>query len=436
MAAPTATAATRVRSSAMRTGKPSGAFGLIRHLFPFAGIQNRIQRHRRRWRWLQFSQSARLRERPRRHPVRSPSKQPPHSSATLRSFLGRVSPTSRTTAMTAVPVRSLATPPRHSSGTLRNTLVRGGAAASSSRITRSTSFKRRLVDNSPSTEDEAADANVLSTDDPARRTRSGHQSSRTCSINNTPAGLARRARSRVASSVAPRASPNTRTTSQSRPKQPPAFDSGCFSPPSKPEYIKRRLETERRRVASLSARVARLEAENRRLRDDLDVLNQILEIGAEKQVVSETQTSSSLEPTPPPLAKENDERLAAKLAEPPPPHAPLALAARLANNPALLPTSTSTDSPRHTGTDPPKVHRPSSSPSRSRCVPSAIGHLPLPGDPVKQLKPLTHFDSGTEFFGTQSKRNYRTDWHEGAVLGDPFDAEPVRRTQGIATEEV
>lgn len=48
------------------------------------------------------------------------------------------------------------------------------------------------------------------------------------------------------------------------------------------------LDTERRRVASLSARVARLEAENRRLRDDLDVLNQQVESGAEKQVVPET----------------------------------------------------------------------------------------------------------------------------------------------------
>lgn len=61
---------------------------------------------------------------------------------------------------------------------------------------------------------------------------------------------------------------------------------------------------------------------------------------------------------------------------------------------------------------------------------------PLPGDPVKELKPLTHFDSGTEFFGTRSKQNYKTDWHEGTVFDDPFDADTVRRAQGIAAEEV
>lgn len=48
------------------------------------------------------------------------------------------------------------------------------------------------------------------------------------------------------------------------------------------------LETERQRVASHSAHVARLEAENRRLRDDLDVLNQTIENGAEEQVESGT----------------------------------------------------------------------------------------------------------------------------------------------------
>ncbi|KAG8921868.1 hypothetical protein FRC00_008118, partial [Tulasnella sp. 408] len=658
------------------------------------------------------------------------------------------------------------------------------AAASTSRATRSTShsFKRRLVENELSSEDEAADVNVPSTDVPTRtRTRSGHHSGRTPSINNTPAGSARRTRSRVVSSVAPRAA-LTRTTSQSRPKQIPAFDSTTehesstanatppppllsrrkaldsqrrlgvgrpraiggsgvrkstarakstnvkpssggrivevvvptlqavreeeaaaasraslvkprpvaleqeeqqedertLTPPPPPlrtkphaatssgvddtnirvllsalegriEKTESTLETERRRVASLSARVARLEAENRRLRDDLDVLNQQTESGAEKQVVPETpQTPSSREPTPPPLPKESD-RHAAKLPEAPPPHAPLALAARPANNTALLPPST--DSP--TATDSLKVLRPpttSNSRSRSPIPPKAVTpagakalsnllrtnagqstsrnsqtavrpqspaparktlgkhprdapdsseggdengqtsvsvnhgpnkrrrvdaeqqaegddhdvdmdgepvnmdaegatenagaallsarpaastrassqplrsvkgtrpssrtslepdssrgtrrqtragsaapalpgpqqrvavavreletvdegdfsagpsssqqHVslapidplplprshdaslppfvsyPLPGDPVKQLKPLTHFDSGTEFFGTQSKRNYRTDWHEGTVFDDPFDPETVRRAQGIAAEEV
>ncbi|KAG9027563.1 hypothetical protein FS837_004224 [Tulasnella sp. UAMH 9824] len=662
------------------------------------------------------------------------------------------------------------------------------AAASTSRTTRSTSqsFKRRLVENELSTEDDAADGNVPSNDVPTRtRTRSGHLSARTPSISNAPAGSARRTRSRVVSSVAPRAA-LTRTPSQSRPKHIPAFDSTTeqesstanatppppllsrrkaldsqrrlgvgrpraiggsgvrkstakakstnvkplsggrivevvvptlqavreeeaaaasrsslakpppvasleqeeeeedertSTPPPPPlrtrplaatssgvddteirvllstlegriEKTESTLETERRRVASLSARVARLEAENRRLRDDLDVLNQQVESGAEKQVVSETpQTPSSREPTPPPLAKESN-RPPADLPEAPPPHVHLALAARPANQTALLPSST--DSPsRPTTTDSLKVLRPptgSNSRSHSPIPPKAVtpagakalsnllrtnagqstsrncqtavrpqspaparktlgkhgrdaldsseggdengqtsasvNHVPnkrrrvdaeqqangddndvdmdgepvnvdtegatenassallsarptastrassqplrsakgarpgsrtsaepdssrgtrrqtragsaapalpgpqqrvavaireletvaegdfpagpsssqqhvslapidplplprshdaslppfvsypLPGDPVKQLKPLTHFDSGTEFFGTQSKRNYRTDWHEGTVFDDPFDAETVRRAQGIAAEEV
>ncbi|KAG8995340.1 hypothetical protein FRB90_000206 [Tulasnella sp. 427] len=68
-------------------------------------------------------------------------------------------------------------------------------------------------------------------------------------------------------------------------------------------------------------------------------------------------------------------------------------------------------------------------------IPKFISY-PLPGDPVKQLQPLTHFDSGTEFFGPHSKRNYKTDWHEGTVFDDPFDAETVRRAAGVAAEEV
>ncbi|KAG9045011.1 hypothetical protein FS837_007174, partial [Tulasnella sp. UAMH 9824] len=83
--------------------------------------------------------------------------------------------------------------------------------------TRSTSpsFQRR---QELSTEDEATDPKVSSTDVPvSRRTRSSHHSASTPSINNTPAGS-------VISSVAPSAA-LTRTTSQSRPKQTTAFDS-------------------------------------------------------------------------------------------------------------------------------------------------------------------------------------------------------------------
>ncbi|KAG8892290.1 hypothetical protein FRB99_002817, partial [Tulasnella sp. 403] len=60
---------------------------------------------------------------------------------------------------------------------------------------------------------------------------------------------------------------------------------------------------------------------------------------------------------------------------------------------------------------------------------------PLPDEPVKELKPLTHFDSGSEFFGTISKQQYRTDWHEGTVFDDPWDADTVRRTRSLAGEE-
>lgn len=51
------------------------------------------------------------------------------------------------------------------------------------------------------------------------------------------------------------------------------------------------------------------------------------------------------------------------------------------------------------------------------------------------LKPLTHFDSGIEFFGTVSKQGYKSDWHEGLVLDDPVDAETLRRGQALMAEE-
>ncbi|KIO23629.1 hypothetical protein M407DRAFT_26914 [Tulasnella calospora MUT 4182] len=235
------------------------------------------------------------------------------------------------------------------------------------------SFKRRLVENTLSTEDEAADADVLSTDVPARRTRSGHQSGRPASVNNTPAGsvspshslqgcLIRRPKSLSYPNHQPVQTETTppirfwygagivyceRDSSPPLPCRGRALDSqrrlGVGRPKAiagsgvqKSTSVKPSNTKDRGRGGANAARcsipsLARqtLEAKNRRLRDDPDVLNQQLEIGAEKQV----------EPTPPPLAKEN-ERLAVKLAEAPPPHAPLALAAQLANNPALLPTST------------------------------------------------------------------------------------------------
>ncbi|KAG8980316.1 hypothetical protein FRB94_010298 [Tulasnella sp. JGI-2019a] len=51
------------------------------------------------------------------------------------------------------------------------------------------------------------------------------------------------------------------------------------------------------------------------------------------------------------------------------------------------------------------------------------------------LKPLTHFDSGIEFYGPVSKQGYKSDWHEGVVLDDPIDAETLRRGQALMAEE-
>lgn len=56
---------------------------------------------------------------------------------------------------------------------------------------------------------------------------------------------------------------------------------------------------------------------------------------------------------------------------------------------------------------------------------------PLPGDPVEEIKALSHFGSGSDF-GGGSKQNYQTDWHEPLVLDDPMDAETVRRAQALA----
>ncbi|KAG8852699.1 hypothetical protein FRB96_008555 [Tulasnella sp. 330] len=51
------------------------------------------------------------------------------------------------------------------------------------------------------------------------------------------------------------------------------------------------------------------------------------------------------------------------------------------------------------------------------------------------LRPLTHFDSGIEFYGSISKQGYQSDWHEGLVLDDPIDAETLRRGQALLAEE-
>lgn len=60
---------------------------------------------------------------------------------------------------------------------------------------------------------------------------------------------------------------------------------------------------------------------------------------------------------------------------------------------------------------------------------------PLPNDPVQELKALTHFDSGSEFFGTESKQGYKTDWHDGMVLDDLFDAETMARSRALVAED-
>ncbi|KAG8910587.1 hypothetical protein FRC01_006248, partial [Tulasnella sp. 417] len=207
-----------------------------------------------------------------------------------------------------------------------------------------TTFKRRLVDQELSTDDKAADPKVFSTDVPvSRHTRSGHHSARTPSITNTPAGSARRTRSRVVSSIAPRAA-LTRTTNQSRPKQIAAFDSAtdlesstANATPPPPLYPERRALTQ-----NGGWDCEAMKAENSRLHDGLDVLNQHIRSEAEKPIISETpQTPSSREPTPT-LEKEN-QRSTGKLPEAPLTQAFLSLASQPGDDNVLRPTST--DSP-------------------------------------------------------------------------------------------
>lgn len=72
---------------------------------------------------------------------------------------------------------------------------------------------------------------------------------------------------------------------------------------------------------------------------------------------------------------------------------------------------------------------PQQAPARERFI-----NYPLPGEAVKELKPLTHFDSGSEFLGTESKQKYQTDWHEGTVFDDPWDSETIAQRQRLVAE--
>ncbi|KAG8918036.1 ATPase with role in protein import into the ER, partial [Tulasnella sp. 417] len=233
-----------------------------------------------------------------------------------------------------------------------------------------------------STEVEATDPKVSSTDVPlSRRTRSGHHLARTPSIDNTPADrklsvvpvyeevdwegksttVKPLSNGRIVDVVVPTlqavleeeaAAASWVSLSKPRPTKSLEHeeeeddddeDSGVHHTTvrvllaaledgiEKPEST---LDTEGRRVASVSARVAMLEAENGRLRDDLAVLNQHIESGAGKQVVSGTpQTPSSREPNGT-LEKENQQ-----LPEAPPTHALLPLASQPSDDSALRPTS-------------------------------------------------------------------------------------------------
>ncbi|KAG8935619.1 hypothetical protein FRC02_007330 [Tulasnella sp. 418] len=48
-------------------------------------------------------------------------------------------------------------------------------------------------------------------------------------------------------------------------------------------------------------------------------------------------------------------------------------------------------------------------------------------EPVRQLVPLTTFDSGNDFYGTESKRQYQSEWHTGIVFDDAYDSEGAQQ---------
>lgn len=77
----------------------------------------------------------------------------------------------------------------------------------------------------------------------------------------------------------------------------------------------------------------------------------------------------------------------------------------------------------------------SQAPATAQPEPQPFITYPLPGEPVQELKALTHFDSGNEFFGTESKQGYKTDWHDGVVFDDPFDSATIARARAVAAED-